>query len=168
MNTKIVTDREKATFQAKREFNAPVTLVWRAFTEPELLDQWWAPKPWKCVTQSMDFNPSGKWRYDMVGPNGESHAAIQIFDEIEFEKFFSGIDAFADNLGNINEAMPVAKWKNTFIPTENGTLVITEAKYPNTESLETVLKMGMAEGLSMAQDNLDEVLKALTSQNKNQ
>lgn len=64
--------------------------------------------------------------------------------------------------------MPVAKWKNTFTPTDNGTLVITEAKYPNTESLESVLKMGMAEGLSMAQDNLDEVLKSLSSQTKNE
>jgi uncharacterized protein YndB with AHSA1/START domain len=162
MKTEIVTDREKATFQAKREFNASVTLVWRAFTEPELLDQWWAPKPWKCETKSLHFKPGEKWIYEMVGPNGERHGAVQIYEEIEYEQFFSGIDAFTDNLGNINEAMPVAKWKNTFIPTENGTLVITDAEYPNTESLESVLKMGMAEGLSMAQDNLDEVLKSLT------
>ncbi len=102
----------------------------------------------------------------MVGPNGERHSAIQVFEEIVFEKFFSGIDAFADELGQINESMPVAKWKNTFTPTENGTLVIIEAKYPNMESLEFVLKMGMAEGLSMAHDNLDEVLKSLSYQSK--
>lgn len=163
MKTEIITDTEKATFQAKREFNASVKLVWRAFTESELLDQWWAPKPWKCVTKSLHFKQSGKWIYDMVGPSGERHSAVQVFEEIVFEQFFSGIDAFTDDLGNINEAMPVAKWKNTFISTENATLVITEAKYPNTESLEFVLKMGMAEGLAMAQDNLDEVLKSLTS-----
>jgi len=166
MKTEILTNIENATFQAKREFNANISLVWRAFTEPELLDQWWAPKPWKCKTKSMDFNPNGKWEYEMVGPNGERHGAIQIFEEIVFEKFFSGIDAFTNEPGQINENMPVANWKNTFTPTENGTLVITEAKYPNTESLETVLKMGMAEGLSMAQDNLDEVLKSLTAQTK--
>ncbi len=166
MKTEIKIDKPKATFQAKREFSASVSLVWRAFTEPELLDQWWAPKPWKCETKSMDFKPKGKWEYDMVGPNGERHSAIQVFEEIVFEKFFSGIDAFTDELGQINESMPVAKWKNTFTPTENGTLVITEAKYPNTESLEFVLKMGMAEGLSMAHDNLDEVLQSLSYQTK--
>lgn len=163
MKTEIKTDKEKGTFQAKREFNASVSLVWRAFTEPQLLDQWWAPKPWKCETKSMEFKPKGKWVYEMVGPDGERHGAVQIFEEIVFEKFYSGIDAFTDDLGHINESMPVAEWKNTFIPSETGTLVIIDAKYPNTEALESVLKMGMAEGLSMAQDNLDELLKSLTS-----
>lgn len=164
MKTEIITNKEQATFQAKREFNATVSLVWRAFTEPELLDLWWAPKPWKCETKSMYFKPKGEWKYDMVGPNGEKHGAIQVFEEIVFEKFFSGINAFTDEHGQINQRMPVAKWKNTFTPTKNGTLVVTEAKYPNAESLETVLKMGMAEGFSMAQDNLDEVLNSLCTQ----
>lgn len=162
MKTQIITDKNKATFQAKREFNANISLVWRAFTEPALLDQWWAPKPWKCETKNMNFAPGGKWEYDMVGPNGERHSCVQIFEEIVFEKYFTGIDAFTDELGQINENMPVAKWKNLFIPTENGTLVIVEAKYPDTESLEYVLKMGMGEGVSQAHDNLDEVLSSLS------
>ena len=32
-----------------REFDAPLEKVWKAWTEPKLLDQWWAPKPWKAV-----------------------------------------------------------------------------------------------------------------------
>jgi hypothetical protein len=55
----------------------------------------------------------------------------------------------------------VAEWKNTFTQTANGTLVKTEAKYPNKESLVTVLNMGMEEGLKMAQEGLDELLKQL-------
>lgn len=62
--------------------------------------------------------------------------------------------------------MPVSTWKNIFNPSENGTVVLIIAQYPKTESLEFVLKMGMEEGLSMAQDNLDEVLKSLTRQSK--
>jgi len=161
VNTKINTDFEKFTFQAKREFDAPVSLVWRAFTEPELLDQWWAPKPWKTETKSMDFRPEGKWVYDMVGPEGERHGAIQIFEEIVFEKYFSGIDAFTDEKGNINESMPVATWKNTFVPTENGTMVIVVAVYPDKEALEIVIKMGMDKGVSMAHDNLAELLNTI-------
>jgi uncharacterized protein YndB with AHSA1/START domain len=163
MKTEILINKEQSTFKANRKFNADVSLVWRAFTEPELLDQWWAPKPWRCETKSMNFNPKEKWVYEMVGPKGERHGAIQIFEEISFEKFISGIDAFTDEAGNINNDMPVAKWKTTFSPSEKGTLVIMEAKYPDAKSLEFVLKMGMEEGLSMAQDNLDELLKSLTS-----
>lgn len=161
MNTEIKTDFDKFTFQAKREFNAPVSLVWRAYTEKELLDQWWAPKPWKTETKSMDFKPEGKWIYDMVGPEGERHGAIQIFKEIVFEKYFSGIDAFIDEQGNINETMPVATWKNTFQQTDNGTLVIVDATYPNREALEVVIKMGMDKGVSMAHDNLCELLNKI-------
>ncbi|MCL6493623.1 MAG: SRPBCC domain-containing protein [Ignavibacterium sp.] len=164
MNTQIKTDFENFTFQAKREFDAPVSLVWRTYTEKEFLDQWWAPKPWKTETKNMDFRPEGKWIYDMVGPNNERHRAIQIFKEIVFEKYFSGIDAFTDELGNINETMPVATWKNTFLPTDNGTLVIVDAVYPNKEALEFVIKMGMDKGVSMAHDNLSELLNKIKIQ----
>ncbi|NJL76808.1 MAG: hypothetical protein HC892_19110 [Saprospiraceae bacterium] len=88
MNTKIHIDFENFTFQAKREFDAPVSLVWRAYTEKALLDQWWAPKPWKTETKNIDFRPNGKWVYDMVGPDGERHGAIQIFKEIVLKNTF--------------------------------------------------------------------------------
>jgi uncharacterized protein YndB with AHSA1/START domain len=65
MKTEITTDLHKATFEAKREFNADISLVWRAWTEPELRDQWWAPAPWICETKSMDFSEGGRWHYDM-------------------------------------------------------------------------------------------------------
>lgn len=161
MNTEIKIDFDKFTFQAKREFNAPISLVWRSYTEKELLDQWWAPKPWKTETKSMDFQPEGKWIYDMVGPEGERHGAIQIFKEIVFEIYFSGIDAFTDEQGNINETMPIAAWKNTFVQTESGTLVISDAIYPNKEALEMVINMGMDKGVSAAHENLSELLKKI-------
>jgi len=164
MNTQITTDFERFTFQAKREFDAPVSLVWRAYTEYELLDQWWAPRPWKAETKNMDFSINGKWMYDLVGPEGERHGAIQIFKEIVLEKYFSGIDAFADEHGNINKSMPVATWKNTFLPTANGTMVVVDAIYPTKEALETVIKMGMDKGVSMAHDNLTDLLTTIHAQ----
>lgn len=106
----------------------------------------------------MDFKPGGTWIYEMVGPKGERHVGIQIYDEIKPQEHFSGKDAFLDKEGKVNEELPVATWKNTFIETEKGTTVISFAQYPNTESLEAVLKMGMSEGLSMAQDNLEALL----------
>lgn len=161
MKTEIITNKEAASLTAKRVFNADLEKVWRAFTEAELLDQWWAPKPWKCETISMEFSPKGKWLYDMVGPNGERHSAAQVFDEIVFEKYYSGIDAFTNEKGEINEDMPVAKWKTSFSTTDEGTLVIIESQYADTKALEEVLKMGMEEGMAKAQDNLDALLKTL-------
>lgn len=161
MKTEITTDLEKATFTAKRTFNASINLVWKVYTESQFLDQWWAPRPWKCETKSLDFQVNGKWIYDMVGPNGERHGAIQIFEEIKFEDFFAGKDAFLNEAGEINEEMPVAKWKNTFIVEGESTTVICTAIYPNKEALETVINMGMAQGVAMAHDNAEELLNTL-------
>ena len=66
-------DNKKMTIT--RSFDAPVSDVWRAWTESELLDQWWAPKPWKAETKSMDFRVGGYWLYAMVGPDNTKHWA---------------------------------------------------------------------------------------------
>ena len=44
-------DRENKTIKVKREFAAELPLVWDAYTKSEILDQWWAPKPWKARTK---------------------------------------------------------------------------------------------------------------------
>jgi uncharacterized protein YndB with AHSA1/START domain len=161
MKTEIKTDIKKATFEARREFNADISLVWRAWTESELRDQWWAPAPWKCETKSMDFREGGKWLYDMVSPEGERHGGIELYDQIKVKDFFTGKDAFTNEKGEINEDMPMSNLKNTFIPTEKGTLVISFGQYQDSDSLKTVLKMGMSEGLNMGFDQLEKVLEKL-------
>ena len=50
-----IVNKEKNTITVKRDFAAEVALVWDAYTKPEILDQWWAPKPWKARTKSMSF-----------------------------------------------------------------------------------------------------------------
>ena len=52
-------NKENKTITAKREFAAELPLVWDAFAKSELLDRWWAPKPWKTRTQTMDFRKCG-------------------------------------------------------------------------------------------------------------
>src|SRR5690606_36527914 len=63
-----VVDKDSLTVTVKRSFDAPVDLVWSAWTEANLLAQWWAPKPWKAVTKDMDFREGGRWLYAMTSP----------------------------------------------------------------------------------------------------
>ncbi len=44
-----------------REFDAPLEEVWKAWTDSNILDKWWAPKPWKAKTKTMDFREGGLW-----------------------------------------------------------------------------------------------------------
>ena len=49
-----------------------------AYTKPELLDQWWAPKPWMSRTKAMDFKVGGRRFYAMVSPEGVERWSVQI------------------------------------------------------------------------------------------
>ena len=53
-------NKKNNTITIKRYFNAQLSLVWDAFTVAEILDKWWAPKPWKSKTKSMNFSEGGK------------------------------------------------------------------------------------------------------------
>jgi uncharacterized protein YndB with AHSA1/START domain len=152
------TDEVNKKIKATREFDAPVEKVWKAWTEKELLDQWWAPKPWKAKTMSMDFRDGGTWLYYMEGPEGERHYCRADYRSIVPNKTYEGLDAFTDEKGNINEEMPRMKWKVAFNKAGSGTKVDVEITFDSIESLEKIIEMGFKEGFAMAHNNLDELL----------
>lgn len=143
----------------QRVFPGSVAQVWRAFTDPQILDQWWAPKPWKCQTKRQDFRPEGQWLYAMQGPENEEHWATFTYDRIEAQQRFSGSDAFTDSEGNILEGLPESYWETTLEEHELGTLVINRCQYDSEETLKQYLEMGFKEGYELAQQQLMDLLK---------
>lgn len=154
-----IIDKENNKLRVEREFDAELSLVWKAWTTPEILEQWWAPKPWKTESKHMDFREGGHWLYCMVGPEGERHYGKAEYTEIVNYQYYKGYDSFCDENGVVNNQLPSATWHNTFTDLDSKTLVVIETTYPSLEQLETVLNMGMKEGLAMALENLDDVLK---------
>ena len=69
--------------------------VWAAWTDREILDLWWAPKPWRFETKSMEFSEGGRWHYAMVGPNGEKQYCLFDYKKIDAQEHFSGQMHFA-------------------------------------------------------------------------
>lgn len=165
MNPKLAFDfsvnKENNTITVKREFDAELSLVWDAYTKKEILDQWWAPKPWKTKTKTMDFREGGHWQYAMVGPNGEEHWCWAEYQNIIAQKSFTGLDAFADVNGNVNKDLPQSKWEISFTAKGPVTLVETLITYPDLAQLEATINMGFKEGLTMAMTNLDALLPLL-------
>lgn len=154
-------DKEKKAITVKREFDAALPLVWDAYTKKELLDQWWAPKPWKAKTKSMDFREGGQWLYAMVGPEGEVHWSFANYQQIVNQQKFVGLDGFSDEHGNVNASLPQSRWEISFQPKGDKTLVTCHITYNKPEDLENIIKMGFKEGFTMALGNLDEVLATL-------
>jgi PhnB protein len=162
-------NKENNTVNVKREFAADLEMVWDAWTKPEILDQWWAPKPYRTETKSMDFREGGMWLYAMVSPENIKHWCKNDYHKIVHHKKFSGLDAFCDENGVANKEMPRTLWTNEF--TENGdvTLVTITAKYDRLADLEKIIEMGFKEGFTMALENLDQYISAqflLRKQNK--
>ncbi|MET3878704.1 SRPBCC domain-containing protein [Chitinophaga sp. OAE865] len=154
-------NKENKTITVKREFAAALPLVWDAYTKSEILDQWWAPKPWKARTKTMDFREGGSWHYAMVGPEGEEHWALANYKSIEDQKKFMVVDAFTDEAGNPNTNMPQSQWEVSFTGKGDITLVESVITYPDLAQLEATIKMGFKEGLTMGMENLDELLPTL-------
>jgi uncharacterized glyoxalase superfamily protein PhnB/uncharacterized protein YndB with AHSA1/START domain len=162
-------NKKDNTINVKREFAANLELVWQAWTNPEILDQWWAPKPYRTITKSMDFREGGMWLYAMISPQDEKHWCKNDYHKIQYQKNFSGLDAFCDENGTVNTNMPRTLWKNTFSENAATTTVTIVAKYENLADLEKIIEMGFKEGFTMALENLDQYIEAqfkLRQQNK--
>ena len=141
-----------------REFDAPLAEVWKAWTQKDILDMWWAPKPWKAKTKTMDFREGGHWLYSMVGPDGtESYCRVD-YKTIVDNKSFVSEDAFCDENGNINNDIPGMHWKNEFTSTDTGTKVVVGVSFDSEADMEKIIEMGFEAGFTAAHGNLDELL----------
>ncbi|MFP9098366.1 SRPBCC family protein [Flavobacterium sp. RHBU_24] len=156
--TKIVKGATANTLVVTRSFNAPVEKVWQAWTDSRLLDEWWAPKPWKAVTVEFDFTEGGHWLYYMLGPEGERHYCRADYKTIEPLKRFSATDAFTDENGVPNSEMPSTHWENNFIANGETTDIEIVLTYASEAELETIVSLGFREGFSMGLANLEELL----------
>ncbi len=149
---------ENNTINVTREFAAKLDFVWDAWTKAEILNQWWAPKPYRTETKSMDFREGGMWLYAMISPQNEKNWGKNDYNKIAHHKKFSGLDAFCDENGKINPNFPRTFWTNTFVEIENTTIVTIVAQYETAADLEKILSMGFKEGFTLALENLDHYL----------
>ena len=151
-------DKENNSLTIKREFQAGRQLVWDCYTKSELLNQWFAPSPLTTKTKSMDFREGGHWIYAMVDPDGKEYWGRNDYIEIRPIDFYSAWDGFCDDNGTLDPNLPRASWNATFTDIGQNTLVENIVKYNSLADLETVLQMGMKEGLESTLERLDALL----------
>lgn len=152
-------DKDSNKIFVDREFDAPRELVWAAWTQSDILDRWWAPKPWVAKTKHMDFREGGYWLYAMIGPEGETHWSRADYREINPEVQFLAVDGFCDENGEMNREMPTNVWDNRFeTTTADTTIVYIELTFETLEDLETIIEMGFREGFTAGLENLDDYI----------
>jgi len=144
-----------------REFDAELSLVWDAFTKPEILDQWVAPKPWTSRTKFMDFKVGGRRFYAMVSPDGKQERwAIQKYTSISPKTNFKMFNTFADK--DENPELPGSDWDYTFSEQNGKTTVRITIYNESLARMEKMIEMGFKEGFTVSMTNLENLLKTLS------
>ena len=159
MQVDFIVDKETKTVSITREFAAELSLVWDAYTKPELLDQWWAPKPLTSRTKVMDFKVGGRRFYAMVMPDGAERWSVQKYTSITPKTNFKLFNAFADADENLE--LPGSDWDLNFSEHDGTTTVHISIYNESLERLERMVAGGFREGTIGQFNNLEELLATL-------
>ncbi|MFN3419134.1 MAG: SRPBCC domain-containing protein [Pyrinomonadaceae bacterium] len=149
-------DKAAKTVEITAVFDAGLDLVWDAYTKPELLDRWWAPKPFVSKTKAMDFRVGGRRFYAMVSPEGHEKWSVQKYISITPKTNFKLFNAFSDADENLQ--LPGSEWDLNFAE-HNGKTTVTISIYNESlERMETLLAMGFREGITATLGQLVKLL----------
>lgn len=157
--TLVVKDLNEKSILVSRTFNAPLEKVWRTFTESKLLEQWWAPQPWKAETKKMNFSVGGYWLYAMVSPENVKHWGRMDYTTITPHLSIEIKDSFCDKDGTVNPSLPVAAGTIVFTTTASGTLVDFKMFYSNEKEVQTMIEMGFEQGITACMEQLETILQ---------
>jgi len=141
-----------------KEFAAELPLVWDAFTTAEMLDQWWAPKPWVSKTKKMEFKEGGRRFYAMVSPEGHEGWQIQDYISINPKTHFKYFSVFADK--DENPHPTGSTWDLNFSELNGITTVRITIHNESLERMEQMIAMGFQEGFTMTLTELETLLKS--------
>lgn len=146
-----------------RSFDASLAQVWQAWTDSTILDQWWAPQPWRAETKRMDFREGGSWLYCMVGPDGERSWCLEEFRTIQPQRLIIKRVCFCDEQGNRDSSFPFMYWEKSFSGDEEKATVHVELSFDSEADMQQIIGMGFQEGFTMAHGNLDRYLERHSS-----
>jgi uncharacterized protein YndB with AHSA1/START domain len=141
--------------RVSRSFEAPRALVWRAFTEPDLVKRWLTGPPGHTMPEcEIDLRVGGRWRYVWSTPEGMM-SAWGAFVELVPERRMVHTETF-----------DFCRDKESLVETEltdagGGTLVVMTMNFDSLESRDTALRSGMADGMEASYVNLDALLEAV-------
>ncbi|MGB5430553.1 SRPBCC family protein [Eudoraea sp.] len=148
-NTKGLSNR---TLTIERTFNAPIQLVWDAWTRAEQIALWWGPKGMQTKVVKHDFKVGGIWKYVMTMPDGNDFVTEGVYSEIvELVKIISSADFKPMTEGVEIQALFEAK--------EDKTNFTFKVVHPTVEYCKQQKKMGFYKGWGSTFDRLSEYLQ---------
>jgi uncharacterized protein YndB with AHSA1/START domain len=151
----------------KRELAVPVSLVWQGLTKPELLKQWFCPKPWSLSDCRLDLRPGGEFYTVMQDPEGKQYPNTGCFLEVVHEKrltwtstlvadYRPAAPATADDKECSHLAMTAIV---SIAPNQTGTAYTAHVMHSTPDQMKAHEEMGFNEGWGATLTQLEELLK---------
>ena len=143
-----------------REFDAPKHLLYRAYTEPDLIKQWWSGQRGAVVSAEVDLRVGGNWRYVMTANEGFEVAFHGTFREIVPNERLVTTEVF-EGAPVENEDEDAALNYVTFEETDGRTILTTLVECHTQEVRDIIIESGMEGGMQEAMDRLEQVANSL-------
>lgn len=151
----------------QRHFNAPRSLVYRAWTDPAILTQWWGPHSFTLPVCEVDLRVDGLYRYVMRSPEGQDFPMVGRYVEIVPDEKLVTTDALDDHpqewFDLLKGFMGVTQFSDpldilvttTFTEHRGGTLVTIRSTFSSNAVRDGFIKMGMGEGWAESLDKAE-------------
>jgi uncharacterized protein YndB with AHSA1/START domain len=138
-----------------RDFDTPRHLVYRAWTEPELVRRWWTANRGEMTVAEIDLRVGGTWRFVMVTPDGFEVAFHGEYRELVPDERIVSTEVY--------EAAPDAEALDTvtFAETDGRTRLTILVQHQSRKNRDAHIESGMEDGLQDALDLLEEVASSL-------
>jgi uncharacterized protein YndB with AHSA1/START domain len=138
-----------------REFDAPRDLVYRAYTDPELLVQWLGPRKYKMTIEHLDVRDGGKWRYVHSDDEGNAWGFHGVFHGTQSPDGMVQTFEFEGAPGHVSLESLVLEER------DGKTVVRNHSVYQSIEARDAMIESGMEEGMNDGFDRLDDLLAKL-------
>ncbi len=157
--TNVEKDAERLTMRITAEFDAPIGRVWQMWEDPRLLERWWGPPTYPATVTDHDLTPGGRVAYHMTGPDGGTYPGWWKVLVVENPRLLEFEDGFSDSDGNPAPDMPTTRTIVTLTEQPDGrTSMVIDTRFPSLDAMETLIEMGMVEGITAAIGQIDGLL----------
>lgn len=152
------TDEAALTLTIIARFDVEPDRVWELWEDPRILERWWGPPTFPATFVRHEFVVGGQSRYFMTGPAGQTSRGwwrIDLLDKPRRIEFANGL------AGDDGEPLPgttPTSASASFEAVEGGTSMTVTTRFADTEQMQTMLDMGMQEGMAQAIGQIESVL----------
>jgi len=144
----------------ERIIDATPDTVFRCYTDPDLLSQWFAPRPWRISNAVIEPRPGGRMSFVMHGPDGEQFPNTGVYLEVIPNRLLVSTDAFAPGWKPAGQPFMVARVE--LEPDGDGqTRLRASASHWNQAAMDQHLAMGFHEGWGQVADQLNQLVRTI-------